>query len=344
MKKSLNYLGYILLVSTLFIRTSYSEPYKITKITPEPFTHIIERTGKLAFKRTLNLSFKTSGFLDELNVDEGDHFEQGQILAALDKYELIAEKNSTYASLIQAKKDVQRTELLLAKKLSSPQILENAKTLVETTRARFNVAGYNLDKSQLVAPFNGVVLSRLSESGELQNPNQPVLQLAALTNNLVARVAITSDEMSWVALNQSVEVSIEGASTVTGIISKIPVIADQQSQLFTIEILLPDVSLNSIAVGQFVDVIFSTVSDNYTYRLPISALNSVDEQGYAIISIEDENTESSKNKPTYAKKTLEIIKLTNDYLYLTAEPSSQPLSVIINGWQKIADTHTFKKP
>jgi RND family efflux transporter MFP subunit len=342
MKKPLNYLGYILLVSTLFVGTSYSESYKITQIVPEPFTHIIERTGKLAFKRTLSLSFKTSGFLDELNVDEGDHFEQGQILAALDKYELIAEKNSTYASLIQAKKDVQRTELLIAKKLSSPQVLENAKTLVETTRARFNIAGYNLDKSQLIAPFNGVVLSRFSELGELQNPNQSVLQLAALKNNLVARVAITSNEMSWVALNQPVDVSIEGVGTVTGIISKIPVIADQQSQLFTIEVSLPDEDINSITVGQFVDVMVSTTSKIYTYRLPIAALNSVDEKGYAIIAIRDENTETSKNKPIYSKKAFKIIKLTNNYIYLNAEPSSQPLSVIINGWQKIADIHAFK--
>lgn len=343
MKTLLCYLVYSLTINALFSGFIDAQTYEEKTIEAENFTYKIERTGKLVFKRTLNLSFKTNGFLAELNVDEGDSFKQGQILAELDKFELIAEKNSSYASLLQAKQDVQRTELLLAKKLSSQQALDNANTLVETTRSRYKVAQYNLVKAQLIAPFDGVVLSRFSELGELQSPNQAALRLAALTHNLVARVAITTDEMSWVSIGQSVQVNLAQLGSVTGIISKIPAIADQQSQLFSIEILLSDINAMSVAVGQFVDVTINTTSDNYVYKLPISALNSIDISGDALITVRNNNTMQNNNEPKYGKKSFKIIKLTNDFIYLNASRTSHPLTVVSTGWQKIVDNSTQNK-
>ncbi|WP_343817361.1 efflux RND transporter periplasmic adaptor subunit [Colwellia asteriadis] len=334
MKKFLGYLTCSLLIYCFFSNISHAQSYKVNAIKAEPFIYEINRTGKLAFKRTLNLSFKTSGFLEELNVDEGDRFSAGQILAELDAFELIAEKNSTYASLLQAKQNVQRTELLLAKKLSSQQALDNAKTAVETTRARYKVAQYNLTKAQLIAPFNGVVLRRFTELGELQNPSQTALQLAALTDNLVARVTVTTNEIGMVTLNQKVNVNLTPYGKVTGFISKIPVIADQSSQLFTLEVLLPDIDATKVAVGQFVDVMINTKSEYYTYRLPIAALNSIDDEGNALITLinNDNQNESSPNHYTQAFK---IIKLSNDYIYLAAQAGSLPLFVVTNGWQKL---------
>ncbi len=83
-----------------------SEGYQLSQIAPEPYTQVIKRSGKVNFKRTVKLSFKTAGFLTQLNVDEGDIFTEKQLLAALDTAELLAEKNATYARLLQAKRNV----------------------------------------------------------------------------------------------------------------------------------------------------------------------------------------------------------------------------------------------
>ncbi len=303
-------------------------------IKAEAIVKKINRTGKLTFKRTVNLSFKTSGYLAELTVDEGDSFIKGQILATLDNAELVAEKNASYALLLQAKREVKRVKTLLKKNLSSQQALDEAKTLVETTRASHKVAEYNLSKAKLFAPFDGVVLARFTELGELQSPSQSALQLAAIDNNLVVRVALPTAEVNLVHLKQKIVVKLAQFGLVTGVVSRIPAIADRQSHLFTIDILLAELKATQVAVGQLAHISAKVITDKFAYRLPIEALNSVDNQGRALVMLQDDTTAIDK----FSQQAFEIKRLSNDYIYLSAQSSSLPLTVISQGWQQLALT------
>ncbi|KGJ96760.1 efflux RND transporter periplasmic adaptor subunit [Colwellia psychrerythraea] len=323
----------LLLVSTSLITPSYAQQLETKTIKVKPIVKEINRTGKVAFKRTLNLSFKSNGYLEEINVDEGDSFTKGQLLAELDSAELIAEKNASYARLLQAKRDVKRINTLLRKNLSSQQALDNAETLVETTRASHKVAAYNLSKAQLYAPFDGVVITRFTEAGELQSPNQSALQIAAIENNLVVRVALTANEVKLVKLQQKVNVNLPQFGVVKGRVSKVPAIADQQSHLFTIEVLLSGLTTSQVVVGQLAHMLTDVITDTLAYRLPISALNSVDSKGRALIMVLGVN---STQADKYKQQAYVIKQLSNKYIYLSAQQGSLPLTVVTRGWQHIA--------
>ena len=71
-----------------------AQSYDTEIISAELYNDTIQRTGKLDYKRTLALSFKSTGYLDLLTVDEGDQFTKGQLLASLDITELKQQKNS----------------------------------------------------------------------------------------------------------------------------------------------------------------------------------------------------------------------------------------------------------
>jgi len=311
----------------------FAQELETKTIKAEPIVKKINRTGKLTFKRTLNLSFKSSGYLEELNIDEGDSFIKGQLLAQLDSEELTAEKNASYARLLQAKREIRRINTLLSKKLSSQQALDDAKTLVETTRASHKIAQYNLVKAQLIAPFDGVVLSRYTELGELQSPNQSALKIAAVENNLVVRVALTASEVNLINLQQRIDLNLTQYGLVTGTVSKVPAIADQQSHLFTIEVLLENLKVNQVVVGQLVHVLAEVITDTFSYRLPLEALNSVDNQGKALVMVLD--TDSTETK-SYRQQEFLIKQLSNEYIYLSAQPSSPPLTIVTRGWQHLA--------
>ena len=137
----------LLLVVSL---SSSSNNFFVEEIMVQPLKYTIQRTGKLDFKRILNLSFKSSGYLTKLSVDEGDYFNKNQLLASMDVSELIQLKNSTYARLLQAKRDVNRINKLIVKQLSSERDLELALTSLETTRAAYKIAFYNLEKAQIL--------------------------------------------------------------------------------------------------------------------------------------------------------------------------------------------------
>ncbi len=325
----------LLFVSMLLATSVSAQQIETKTIQAEAIVKKINRTGKLTFKRTVNLSFKTSGYLAELTVDEGDTFTKGQVLAKLDNEELVAEKNASYALLLQAKREVNRVNTLLKKNLSSQQALDEAKTLVETTRASHKVAEYNLAKAKLFAPFDGVVLARFTELGELQSPSQSALQLAAIDNNLVVRVALPAPEVNLVNLEQKIVVKLAQFGLVTGVVSRIPAIADRQSHLFTIDILLAELKATQVVVGQLAHISTKVTTDKFAYRLPIEALNSVDNQGRALVMLEDTNAAASDK---FNQQAFEIKRLSNDYIYLSAQSSSLPLTVITRGWQQLALT------
>ena len=305
------------------------EGYQLSEISPEPYTKVIKRSGKVNFKRTVNLSFKSAGFLTQLNVDEGDIFNQKQLLAALDTEELIAEKNASYARLLQAKRNVNRIKTLLDKSLSSQRELDDALTAVDTTRAAYRVAFYNVDKAQVFAPFNGVVVRRNTELGELQSPSKVALQVAALDNNLIVSVALTGEEISFVHVNQKVKIHLAHFGLIDGKISKTPAMADSQSHLFNIEVILPATSFTRpLIVGQLAQILIYAQSQDFVYRLPIEALNAVDKSGQALIAVEE------NNKPV--QESYAIYKIDNEYLYLQAHENSPSLAVITQGWNKLS--------
>lgn len=317
------------------VQAAVNEGYQLTQIEAEPYTQVIQRTGKADFARVVNLSFKTAGFLTQLSVDEGDAFEKGQVLAALDTSELLAEKNASYSRLLQAKRNIARVQTLMKKELSSQRDLDDALTAVETTRAAYRVANYNFDKAQIFAPFDGVVIQRSTDLGELQSPGVGALKVAALDKNLIASVSLTGEEISLVHLNQDVKVHLAYAGVVNGKISKIPAIADSRNHLFTIEVALEETDLTKpLIVGQIARILIHAQGQNFVYRIPIQALNSVNGKGQALITIE-------KNDKLQ-QQAFTIYKLDNDFIYLEAQENSVALNIITEGWNKLPFVSTEK--
>lgn len=77
--KALNNKVFGLFLFSCCITAAYASPsegYQVATIEAEPYTQVIQRTGKVDFARVVNLSFKTAGFLTELNVDEGEVFKK----------------------------------------------------------------------------------------------------------------------------------------------------------------------------------------------------------------------------------------------------------------------------
>lgn len=313
-----------------FCAYSWAQNYETTQVIVEPFADSINRSGKLAFKNTLLLSFKANGYLQTLSVDEGDAFTKGQLLASLDTTELLADKNAKFAQLMQAKREVKRAKQLLSKKLNSQQEVDLAKTQLETIRSAYQVAFYNLEKAEVHAPFDGVVLTRYTDLGELQSPGKQILRVAGLQDNWVVKVALTGNEISRVKLKQIVDIILPGKGRVQGHIVKIPAIANTESNLFIIDILLPNLGFDSgVIAGQLADVNINFSSNEFVYRLPIDALISVNEAGQAIVLTE------SNDGSHFEHRYFDIHNIDSQFIYLAANSQESALQVVVRGWQHI---------
>ena len=321
--------AFYFIVVSLFSLPIAAQNYETQEITSALFQHNVNKTGKLAFKRTLNLSFKATGYLKVLTVDEGEYFAVNDTLAALETTELDADKNAKYATLINAKRNVERLSELIAKNLSSAQALDAAKTSVENARAAYRSAFYNLEKAQIIAPFSGQVIKRFTNIGELQSPAKPAFSIAALNKNWVVKVALTGTEIGQVVLNQTVNVRLTNAGSITGKVSKIPAQVNAETQLFTIEVLLPNVDKqHRLIAGQLAQVSIGSTTDQPVFEVPIEALVNINQQGDAVLM-----TTLEGNAPS--EQVFTIYKLSNRYIYVTAENINNSITVVTHGWHNL---------
>jgi RND family efflux transporter MFP subunit len=159
--------------------------------------------GLIESAQQANLAFELSGIIEKTRVVEGEIVKKGQILAILDKQRLFAQKKELDAVLLRAEADARlaslsatRTAELVKKRLEPEQRLDEANAgldvanaLVNEVRAKQESLDVELQKSSLVAPFNGQIVQQLLDSGTVVSSGQPVFSLMAELD-LEARIGL----------------------------------------------------------------------------------------------------------------------------------------------------------
>ena len=159
---------------------------------------VLQATGYVVARREATISAQIIGTLTQVSVEEGDHVEQGQILAKLDPTAYQAQLNSTQAQyaaaqaavvkaramLVQDRANASRMNDVVDRGYVSRQAAEQANTQVATDAAALDVAikqaqaakdqvqaaQVNLDFTVIRAPFSGVVTAKDAEVGEIVSP------------------------------------------------------------------------------------------------------------------------------------------------------------------------------
>lgn len=153
-------------------------------------------TGTIRAGNTTGVGFELSGKLSELLVDSGAKVVQGQVLARLDTRLLDAEHQEIQASLLQTQADVDLATSTLKRNLElkksgyvSEQLLdENRGQLMslEAAKQRLQASQHanqlKLDKSKLLAPFDGTISQRQHNLGEVVAAGSPVFTLVGNVN------------------------------------------------------------------------------------------------------------------------------------------------------------------
>lgn len=159
---------------------------------------VLQATGYVTARRQATVSAQITGTLTEVLIEEGDHVKQGQIVARLDdsqyKAALDAARTAAAAShalvaqykaqLAQNERDAVRNETLAKRGLVPAQVAEQARTLVDSTRAQLVSqqrsadsadaqvveARVNFDYCVIRAPFDGVITTKDAQVGEIVSP------------------------------------------------------------------------------------------------------------------------------------------------------------------------------
>ena len=121
------------------------------------------------------LAFRVSGELIELNAQEGEEVQQGQLLARLDPadYKVVLQERQAQYRLAKAQYD--RFYKMLQRKLVSDAQYDEKKAELDVARASLSRAQLDLKYTELHAPYTGTVSQRLVENYQNLQAKQPVL-------------------------------------------------------------------------------------------------------------------------------------------------------------------------
>ena len=155
---------------------------------------VVSATGTLKGQNTVEVGAEVSGRVAKIYVDFNDHVTPGQLLAEIDPEQLkatvdeararVAEADAATrqarATLLEMRQSRERAEQQLAQGLVSQKELEAARAAADRAEASAESAAANaqvaratlkssssrLDKTRIVSPIDGIVLSRLVEPGQ----------------------------------------------------------------------------------------------------------------------------------------------------------------------------------
>ncbi|MCL2918334.1 efflux RND transporter periplasmic adaptor subunit [Shewanella litorisediminis] len=157
----------------------------------EGYQRPLEFSGTIRAANTTGVGFELAGKLSGLFADSGNRVQKGQLLAALDTSLLEAEQQELKAALSQNSADLSLAQSTLKRSqelkkqgyVSSQQLdeLEGRLGSLEGARERLKASLYantlKLEKSRLLAPFDGSIGSRSFNLGEVVPLGQPVFVL-----------------------------------------------------------------------------------------------------------------------------------------------------------------------
>lgn len=247
MKKALVGLGLVLVLGLVYYVSTRESggrgtPVQVDTVSRRTISSRVKATGQITPKKKVQISAKVVGEITRLNVREGDHVTDGEILLQIEPDVYEAVRNQARAALEQAqeqirsikvqladaKRTLHRRQELFEQGLASQEQLDAARVSVDTetvqlavqrhaveqARSSLKRAEDDLKRTIIRSPMDGYVIRLNTEKGETVVPgstNLPgsVLMTVADMSRIQAEVGVGEVDIVNVKLGQKADVRVD---------------------------------------------------------------------------------------------------------------------------------------
>ncbi|MBK9637454.1 MAG: efflux RND transporter periplasmic adaptor subunit [Bacteroidetes bacterium] len=178
---------------------------------PQSFNEVIQSTGTILANEEVNLVAEVSGRITSLNLEEGRNVRKGTLLVKINDSELKAHLQKLNASIKLAEQKLERNKKLLNIQGISREEFDVLETEVEELKAERNVIFAQIDKTEIHAPFDGVLGLRKVSEGAFVNSQQDIISIQKL-NPLKLEFSISEFYLGRVKLGDTVQFSLNGVN------------------------------------------------------------------------------------------------------------------------------------
>lgn len=172
--------------------------FKEEKVALKTLQNSVTATGTIEAVTSVTVGTQVSGIVNKLYVDYNSQVKKGQVIAELDKTNLLSELNTAKANLASAQSslnyqaaNMERYKTLYKKGLVSADEYENAlltyrqaKEQVASSRENVQRAQTNLGYATITSPIDGTVISKSVEEGQTVAASFNTPELFTIAKNL----------------------------------------------------------------------------------------------------------------------------------------------------------------
>ena len=269
--------------------------FQTAKVVRQNISTSITATGTIEPVTSVTVGTQVSGIVSKLYVDYNSVVKKGQVIAELDKTNLISELNTSRANLASAQSTLNyeesnftRYKTLFDKGLVSADEYENAKLSYEkarqqvaTSRESVQKAQTNLGYATITSPIDGVVLSKAVEEGQTVAASFNTPELFTIAKDLTdMRVIADIDEadIGGVKEGQRVTFTVDAYpdDRFEGQVTQVRQQATTESNVVTYEVVIsaPNNDLK-LKPGLTANVTIYTLEKNDVLAAPAKALRFI---------------------------------------------------------------------
>ncbi len=225
---------------------------RVLELSPSQLTEYFEISGPMAPVRGAVLSSQESGPVVDLAAAKGQEVAKGEIIVEQDRTILQADMQSASANLDAQSYNVDKVRKLnKAGKVSRMELL-NAESLYEQAKSIAAISQERFQRAAIRAPFDGVIVERYVELGQLLMPGQPVVRIID-PSRLKLEAYLTDQEVAWVKVGTTALVNMgQNRGTALGTVTWVGLEADRMTGKFKMELEIPnpDGHLRSGVIGR----------------------------------------------------------------------------------------------
>lgn len=220
------------------------------------------------------LSFEVGGEVGGLFVNSGAQVTQGQILARLDTALLRNQEQRLQVQMAHIQRKLEKNRFLIGKG-SIPETLvedqEHEYNMLELELAQVRI---NLEKHQLKAPTDGIILSRQLEHPRLVQPGETLFVFKSTNSPWQVNVKLSPSEIRLVQPGDKAYVEFIGGEVLAGQVELIKRQADPSDSSQEVVIVL-DPSSSPLSAGAKISVRITPSNKETGYWIPVNAFSQI---------------------------------------------------------------------
>lgn len=213
------------------------DPRTVAVVTPPLADHSvsIRISGVTEPDKRVALAVRINGIITELPVKQGDHVKAGDLILSLDAEEKRSMVRSAEQSLLQRKAETEAAESLAKRGNLAKLQLDSSRTALMTAQSQLESARAELDRLQVVAPFDGVLDRVTVESGSSVQQGAEVATLLAL-DPIIAVGEVSERSLGSIKIGSKAQVRLVNGGITEGTIRYISKEANAQTRTYRVEV------------------------------------------------------------------------------------------------------------